>query len=129
MRKSRFTEEQIVAALQLARSGGDVSEICRKLGVTRTTFYRRRSRYGGPGPSKAKPLERLEDETYITQGTADLRACWDGSRSEAGSSGTPAARARASPANVRSRRRAFSIVANVPSSDSTTSRNRLALSR
>ena len=44
MCKSGFREEQIVAALQLAKSGGDVSEICRKLGVTRTTFYRWKSK-------------------------------------------------------------------------------------
>ena len=46
MRKSRFTEKQIVAALQLAKAGGDVSEICRKLRVTMTVFYRWKSRYG-----------------------------------------------------------------------------------
>lgn len=49
MRKSRFSEEQIVAALQLVKSGGDVGEICRKLGVTRTTFYR--WKYAGYGES------------------------------------------------------------------------------
>ena len=62
MKRSRFTEEQIVAALQLAKSGGDVSEICRKLGVTRTTFYRWKSKYGGLGSDEAKRLKQLEDE-------------------------------------------------------------------
>jgi putative transposase len=62
MRKSRFNEEQIVAALQLARSGGDVGEICRKLGVTRTTFYRWKSKYGGLGVTDTKRLKQLEDE-------------------------------------------------------------------
>ena len=62
MKRSRFTEEQIVAALQLAQSGGNVGEICRKLGVTKTTFYRWKSKYGGLGPSEAKRLKQLEDE-------------------------------------------------------------------
>ena len=53
MKRRRFTEEQIVAALQLAKSGGDISEICRKLGVTMTTFYRWKSKYGGRGSDEA----------------------------------------------------------------------------
>ena len=62
MKKSRFTEEQITAALQLAKSGGDVGEICRKLGVTKTTFYRWKAKYGGLGADEAKRLKQLEDE-------------------------------------------------------------------
>src|SRR3954464_8360236 len=62
MRKSRFSEEQIVAALQLVKSGGDVGEICRKLGVTRTTFYRWKSKYGGLGLSETKRPKQLEGE-------------------------------------------------------------------
>jgi putative transposase len=62
MRKSRFSEEQIVAALQPVNSGGDVGEICRKLGVTRTTFYRWKSKYGALGVSETKRLKQLEDE-------------------------------------------------------------------
>jgi putative transposase len=44
------------------QSGGDVGEICRKLGVTRTTFYRWKSKYGGLGLSETKHLKQLEDE-------------------------------------------------------------------
>ena len=62
MKRSRFTEEQITAALQLAKSGGDVGEICRKLGVTKTTFYRWKAKYGGLGADEAKRLKQLEDE-------------------------------------------------------------------
>jgi len=47
MKKSKFTEEQIIAALKLAEAGGKVDEICRKLGVTVTTFYRWKRKYGG----------------------------------------------------------------------------------
>jgi len=46
MRRSKFTEEQIVAALQLAKSSS-VDEICRKVGVSRNTFYARKKKFGG----------------------------------------------------------------------------------
>lgn len=62
MKKSKFTEEQIIAALKLAEAGGKVDEICRKLGVTVTTFYRWKRKYGGLEVSDAKKLKALEDE-------------------------------------------------------------------
>jgi putative transposase len=62
MRKSRFTEEQIVAALQLVGSGGDLGEVCRKLGVSKATFYAWKKKYGGLGVDEAKRLKQLEDE-------------------------------------------------------------------
>lgn len=61
MRKSKFTEEQIVAALKLTEASS-VDEVCRKLGVTRTTFYRWKSKYGGMGSDDARRLKHLEDE-------------------------------------------------------------------
>ena len=68
MKKSRFTEEQITAALQLAKSGGDVGEICRKLGVTKTTFYRWKAKYGGLGSDDAKRLKKIvADQTLDVQ--------------------------------------------------------------
>lgn len=62
MKKSKFTEEQIIAALKLAEAGGKVDEICRKLGVTVTTFYRWKRKYGGLEVNDAKKLKALEDE-------------------------------------------------------------------
>ena len=62
MRKSRFKEEQIIAALKLAEAGGKVDELCRKLGVTQTTFYRWKQKYGGLEVSDARKLRALEDE-------------------------------------------------------------------
>jgi putative transposase len=61
MKESRFSEEQIVAALKLAESSS-VDEVCRKLGVTRTTFYRWKKKYGGMDVNEARRLKQLEDE-------------------------------------------------------------------
>ena len=47
MKKTRFTESQIINILKVAESGVPVSEICRKHGMSDTTFYNWRSKYGG----------------------------------------------------------------------------------
>ena len=62
MKKSRFTEEQIIAALKLVESGGKVDEICRKPGVAEATFYRWKRKFGGMEVSDAKRLRALDDE-------------------------------------------------------------------
>ena len=62
MRKSRYTEEQIIRALKEADSGTPAGQIARRMGVTPTTFYRWRRKYGGMDVSEARRLHQLEEE-------------------------------------------------------------------
>jgi putative transposase len=73
MRKSRFTEAQIVAALRQAESGVPVTELCRKLEATETTFYRWKRQYGGLGVSELRELRQLREENRkLKLAVADL---------------------------------------------------------
>lgn len=62
MRKSKFTEEQIIAAIKEHERGVKTGEICRKLGIVDHTFYRWKAKFGGMEVSDAKRLRELEDE-------------------------------------------------------------------
>lgn len=62
MRKTRFTEEQIAMALRQAESGTPVTEICRKLQITETTFYRWKKKFGGLGVPELRELRQLREE-------------------------------------------------------------------
>lgn len=62
MKKSRFTETQIVKAIKAHESGRKAEDICRELGVPTVEFYKWKQRYGGMEASDVKRLKELEEE-------------------------------------------------------------------
>jgi putative transposase len=62
MKRSRFTEDQIIGVLKEHQAGIPTAELCRKHGISDATFYNWRSRYGGLEVSDARRLKSLEDE-------------------------------------------------------------------
>jgi putative transposase len=62
MKRSRFSEEQIIAILKEQEAGAKTAEVCRRHGISDATFYNWKARYGGLEVSQARRLKALEDE-------------------------------------------------------------------
>jgi putative transposase len=62
MKRSRFSEEQIIAILREHEAGSPTADVCRKHGVSSATFYKWKAKFGGLDVSDARRLKALEDE-------------------------------------------------------------------
>jgi putative transposase len=79
VRKSRFSEEQIIAILKESEAGVRTEELCRKNGITRACFYRWKGKFGGMEVSEARRLRALEEENrqlkhIVAEQAVDIRA-------------------------------------------------------
>jgi putative transposase len=73
MKKSKFTEQQIVFALKQAETGVPVQEVCRKMGISEPTFYNWKKKFSGLGTAELRRLRQLEEENArLKQVVADL---------------------------------------------------------
>jgi putative transposase len=73
MKKTSFTEQQIIAILTRADAGEKIGELCRQAGISDSTFHRWKAKYGGLEVSEIKRLKQLEDENRrLKQIVADL---------------------------------------------------------
>jgi putative transposase len=62
MKKSRYTEEQIIAILKQHEAGVKTADLCREHGISDATFYKWKAKYGGLDVSEAQRLRQMEDE-------------------------------------------------------------------
>ena len=62
MKRSRFTDEQIIAILREQEAGAATADVCRRHGISSATFYAWKAKYGGLEVSEARRLKALEDE-------------------------------------------------------------------
>ena len=73
MKKSKFTETQIVKALKEHETGRSTEDLCRELGINKATFYNWKKKYGGMEASQLKQLKELQEENRrLKQMFADL---------------------------------------------------------
>jgi putative transposase len=73
MKRSKFTESQIVFAIKQVETGTRLIEVCRKMGISEATFYNWKKKYGGLGVSELRRLKNLEEEnTQLKKLVADL---------------------------------------------------------
>jgi putative transposase len=73
MKKSRFTEEQIIGMIKEQESGAKTADLCRKHGISPATFYTWKGRYGGMDVNDAKRLKHLlEENAKLKRVVADL---------------------------------------------------------
>ena len=73
MKRSRFTDEQVIAIVREQEAGGTTADVCRRHGISTATFYAWKAKYGGLDVSEARRLKTLEDEnTKLKRLLADV---------------------------------------------------------